>query len=97
MVTYLGERTIDGVLVTRNGEALDPRFDVGVLCREGFEWTYEGPAPQQLALALLMDHLGDAQAARRHAPAFMRTVVANFGNEWELTGDDIDAVLETLN
>jgi hypothetical protein len=96
MAIYLGERTIDGLSVTRDGVLLDPRFDVDVICREGFEWTYEGPAPQQLALALLADHLGDPAAARRHAPAFMREVVANFGNEWELTSEDIDAVLESL-
>ena len=96
MAIYQGERTIDGLTVTRDGAALDPRFDIEVVCREGFEWTYEGPAPQQLALALLADHLDDAAAARRLAPAFMREVVANFGNEWELTSEAIESVLASL-
>jgi hypothetical protein len=26
----------------------------------------------------------------------MRAIVANFGNEWEMTSDDIDLVLTTL-
>ena len=93
MKRYTGDRTIDGVKVTVNGSPLDPRTDVAEYSKNGFEWSYEGPEPRQLALALLVDHLGDAGAAKRMMEPFMRTVVANFGNEWEMTSADIDAAL----
>ena len=63
MKHYAGDRTIDGVKVTVDGAALDPCTDVMEFTRNGFEWSYEGPEPRQLALALLVDHLGDNAAA----------------------------------
>ena len=64
--------------------------------KNGFEWSYEGPEPRQLALALLVDHLGDKDAAKVAVEGFMQAVVANFGNEWEMTSDDIDLALTAL-
>ncbi len=93
MKRYTGDRTIDGVKVTVDGSPLDPRTDVAEYSKNGFEWSYEGPEPRQLALALLVDHLGDAEAAKRASEPFMRAVVANFDNEWEMTSADIDAAL----
>lgn len=93
MKRYVGDRTIDGVKVTVDGAPLDPRTNVVEYTKNGFEWSYEGPEPRQLALALLVDHLGDAEAAKRAVEPFMRAVVANFGNEWEMTSADIDAAL----
>ena len=94
---YLGERTIDGISVTVDGMPLDPRFDLRKLSPEGFEWTYEGAAPAQLALALLADHLQDDQNALALQDAFMCAAVANFENDWEMTSADIDAVLAQLD
>jgi len=65
--------------------------------KNGFEWSYEGPEPRQLALALLADHLGDDAAAMASVEPFMRSVVANFGNEWEMTSADIDQALAALS
>lgn len=93
MKRYTGDRTIDGVKVTVDDVPLDPRTDVTEYSRNGFEWSYEGPEPRQLALALLVDHLGDVEAAKLAVESFMHTVVANFGNEWEMTSADIDAAL----
>ena len=59
MKTYCGVRTIDGLKVTVDGDPLDERYDVKQFTSWGFEWTYEGAEPQQLALAILADHLGD--------------------------------------
>lgn len=95
MKRYVGDRTIDGVKVTVDGVPLNPRTDVTEYSKNGFEWSYEGPEPRQLALALLVDHLGDAEAAKRAVEPFMRAVVANFDNEWEMTSADIDAALQT--
>jgi hypothetical protein len=96
MKRYLGDRTIDGVTVTVDGAPLDPRIDVMEFTNNGFEWSYEGPEPCQLALALLVDHLGDNAVATAAAEPFMRAVVANFDNEWEMTSDDIDLALTAL-
>jgi hypothetical protein len=96
MKVYVGDRTIDGVSVRVNGAPLDPRTDIARFTPNGFEWSYEGQEPRQLALALLADHLGDGKEALKLADLFMRTVVANFDNEWELRGEDIDAALRVL-
>jgi Family of unknown function (DUF6166) len=92
--TYIGDRTIDGIQVSVDGSPLDPRYDLRRLTDGGFEWSYEGPEPEQLAFALLMDHLGDAAKAAALSGRFMREVVANFDNEWEMTSADIDGVIE---
>jgi hypothetical protein len=97
MKHYLGDRTIDGVKVTVDGASLDPRVDVMEFTKNGFEWSYEGPEPRQLALALLVDHLGDNAAAMTAVETFMRAIVANFENEWEMTSDDIDLALTALD
>jgi hypothetical protein len=97
MKHYLGDRTIDGVKVTVDGASLDPCVDVMEFTKNGFEWSYEGPEPRQLALALLVDHLGDNAAAMIAVETFMRAIVANFENEWEMTSDDIDLALTALD
>lgn len=96
MKTYSGDRTIDGIQVTVDGKPLDPRADLKAYSKNGFEWSYEGSEPRQLAFALLMDHLGDAARAATLDEAFMRTIVANFDNTWEMTSADIDANLAVL-
>ncbi|WP_026986104.1 DUF6166 domain-containing protein [Fodinicurvata fenggangensis] len=93
MKTYLGQRTMDGPQVTVDGNPLDPRFDLKTLSEEGFEWTYEGEAPAQLALAILADHFQDDCKALEHYDSFMRKAVANFNNDWEMTSQDIDNLL----
>jgi hypothetical protein len=97
MKRYVGDRTIDGVKVTADGTPLNPSTDVVEFTRNGFEWSYEGLEPRQLALALLVDHLGDREKAKAAVEPFMSEVVANFGNEWEMTSADIDAALSALS
>ena len=97
MKVYSGDRTIDGVKVTVDGAPLDPCLNVEEFTKNGFEWSYEGPEPRQLALALLVDHLGDKTPAKAMVEPFMREVVANFGNEWEKTSADIDSALAALS
>ncbi len=96
MKTYAGDRTIDGIVVTVDGEPLDQRLDVRTYSRNGFEWTYEGDESRQLALAILADHLGDEDHALRLVEPFMREVVANFDNTWEMTEDDVAAAVEAI-
>ncbi|MBV9860531.1 MAG: hypothetical protein JO267_00115 [Alphaproteobacteria bacterium] len=96
MKHYAGGRSLDGAVVTVDGRPLPPRFDLRRLSPTGFEWTYEGAGPAQLALALLADHLGDDRRALALYERFMRHVIAELDNSWEMTSADIDAALTEL-
>ncbi|SRR5579883_2844181 len=93
MTTYEGRRTIDGLVVTADGQKLDEHYEVKRFTKYGFEWTYEGESPQQLALAILYDYLGEKEKAIALSQPFMRAVVANLDNDWTLSGEEIDAFL----
>jgi hypothetical protein len=93
MKTYEGKRTIDGLVVTVDGKPLDEHYEVKRFTKYGFEWTYEGDSPRQLALAVLFDHVGDRDRAIRLCEPFMKTIVANLDNDWTLAGDEIDRFL----
>ena len=93
MATYEGKRTIDGLVVTVDGRRLDEHYDVKRFTKYGFEWTYEGESPQQLALAILFEHLGDKEKAVRLSAPFMQKVVANLDNDWTLGSDQIAAFI----
>lgn len=96
MKLYEGGRGLGGAQVTVDGAPLDPRFDVKAFSPAGYEWTYEGDGPRQLALALLCDHLGDPARALPLVEPFMRQVVAQLDNAWELTSEELDAELAAL-
>jgi hypothetical protein len=100
MKLYRGGRSLDGAVVSvaEGGQTrpLDPRYDLRRLSATGFEWTYEGAGPAQLALALLADHLGDDARALKLYQRFMRQLVAELDNSWELTSADIDAALAEI-
>ena len=93
---YRGERTIDAALVTVDDRFLDERRDLKLFTDHGFEWSYEGDGPRQLALAILADHLGDDQAALQYVEAFMVGIVANFDNDWEMTSAHVESALENV-
>jgi Family of unknown function (DUF6166) len=96
MKVYQGKRTIDGLVVTVDGRPLSEHYEVKRFTRYGFEWTYEGDSPQQLALAILADHLGDKDEAIRLSEPFMKAVVANLDNDWRLSGAEVEAALREL-
>jgi hypothetical protein len=96
MKVYEGGRSLAGAVVTVDGRPLPPRYDLKKLSPAGFEWTYEGAGPAQLAIALLADHLGDDQKALQHHEAFMREVIAELDNAWRLTSADIDDALKRM-
>lgn len=108
MVTYYGKRTVVG-----GPERVMVRADMGagvvlthpLLHRElhsptGFQWGYGGSGPADLALSILLDHLGESPTQaqlERGQPvawalhqAFKWDFVAGFGDEWELTSDRIN-------
>ena len=95
---YRGDRTQAGAEVWVDGKPLPKRTDLKKISRDGlFEWSYEGSEPAQLALAILANHLNDEASALQLYPAFMRNIVANFDNEWEMNSSDIDKALANIS
>ena len=86
MKTYEGKRSIDGLWSRSTAGRLPEHYEVKQFTSWGFEWTYEGASPQQLALAILYDHLGDKERAIRLSEPFMKKIVADMDNDWTLTG-----------
>jgi hypothetical protein len=96
MKIYEGKRTIDGLVVTVDGKPLSEHYEVKRFTTFGFEWTYEGDSPRQLALAILVDHLGDNGRAIALAEPFMKDIVANLDNDWRLSGAEVEAAIRRL-
>ena len=96
MKTYEGKRAFDGLLVTVDGRPLPEHYEVKQFTTWGFEWTYEGESPQQLALAILYDHLGDKIRAMGLSEPFMKLIVANLDNDWTLTSPEIDQAIQRI-
>ena len=97
MKTYEGRREGYAVLVTVNGNPLNPRLDLWNHSPTGFEWGYCGSGPAQLALALLADHLSDDRQALDIYQRFKWAVVAELPKRgWTLTSHGIDQALERI-
>jgi hypothetical protein len=90
MKIYEGKRTIDGLVVTVDGKPLPEHYEVKRFTKYGFEWTYEGESPRQLALAILFDRLGDGERAVALSERYMKDVIANLDNDWRITGVEVD-------
>jgi Family of unknown function (DUF6166) len=77
---------MDGLVVTVDGKKLDEHYEIERFTKFG---------PQQLALAILFDRLGNKERAIQLSGPFMKTVIANLDNDWKLTGEDIDAFIRS--
>ena len=60
---------------------------------DGFNWSYAGSGPAQLALAILLDHTGDKEIAVAMHQRFKFAFVARWGDYWRITSEEIDAWL----
>ena len=78
------------------GHEAAAKWAVEQFTKWGFEWTYEGASPQQLALAILYDHLGNKDRAIQLSEPFMKRVVADLDNDWMLTSDDVDKAIHAI-
>jgi hypothetical protein len=92
---YRGERRPDGicsVLVEDRGtdgattriawRELPLHLEIRAHSPSGFAWGYGGSGPAQLALALLVDALGDRELAERH-------YVSKWEDNWSITACEI--------
>jgi hypothetical protein len=94
---YKGIRSYGQAFVAVDGRPLDPRFDLRSHSPDGFEWGYGGSGPAQLALALLVDHLGDTAQALALYHDFKFALVAGLPREeWTLTSEQIQQVIDAL-
>ncbi len=89
--TYRGRRTLNGVLVTVDGNALTVYRSLAARNHspDGFNWGYSGSGPAQLALAILLDVTDDRDYSLDHYQDFKRQFVAGFGDTWGLTESQV--------
>ena len=74
------------LVVTVDGKRARRALRRAALHDVGLRVDLRGRQPEQLALALLIEHLKDNARAIRLAEPFMRSVVANLDNDWVLQG-----------
>jgi len=94
MTTYKGIKTTDpgSAVVWKDNSTLSPVLSQQVWNHSpDFQWGYEGSGPAQLALALLFDVTGSRSLAVHLHQDFKRACVANWGETWEITSDQINA------
>lgn len=103
---YRGMRNPDllntaGEVVVTVNEQLLPLAPSLKICKHspgGFNWGYGGSGPAQLALAILLDYLGDKAKAFHLHQEFKWKIIAPLPAEkdWELTGDQIDTIVREI-
>jgi hypothetical protein len=84
------------LVVTVNGQPLDPCLDVANQSPDGFDTA--GKGAYQLALAILADFIGDAWLAAQLAPYFKADVIAKLpiDREWQITSAEIRQWLDSF-
>lgn len=99
MPIYRGYRYQEAgpLVVTKDGKVLSPGRSQKIWNHspDGFQWGYGGSGPAQLALALLLDATDDEKIAVYHHQNFKREYVAGWGEDWEMTTEQIQAWLST--
>jgi hypothetical protein len=102
MKRYIGSRKKDGCQVTvmedgRPSRPLALRLDLRNHSPTGFEWGYGGSGPAQLALALAMDVLGDADRAQRVYQTLKFKLVGRLPDHgWELSEDQLISAITAI-
>ena len=92
-VAYVGFRTAEGprVHVVRDGNPFLLRH-VEMHSPTGFEWGYAGSGPADLALSILVDYLGNEEAAEDLRGVFKEEVISRLpSTAWMLTEDALAA------
>jgi hypothetical protein len=102
MKTYTGYRRPEGCVVKvhePDGTARDLplRLDLRNHSPTGFEWSYAGSGPAQLALALAADVLGDDEQAQQVYQNLKFKLVGRLPRDgWSLTEDQLRAAISEI-
>ena len=97
--TYNGQRRNYCFDVTVDGKPLDPGPSQKLQNHspDGFAWGYGGSGPAQLALAILLNYLGDGdRALKNHQEFKFRRVAWPARESWAITGAEIDLVINKI-
>jgi hypothetical protein len=94
-VIYTGrkERTSEGgMLVLRNGFPFSPGPSQRLINHspDGFNWSYWGSGPAQLALALLLDITHNPSLAIAKHQQYKFEVIGKLQDGWEITSTEIE-------
>ena len=93
MKVYRGTRQPDfKTIVTINDQPFNPQPSQNIWNHspDGFNWGYGGSGPSQLALAILLDHFGDTDLARKYYQDFKWNVISKLPDTWELTDQQVE-------
>lgn len=99
---YFGEarETPGGRDVCCNGRSIDPAVSRRLRNHspDGFQWGYAGSGPAQLALALCLDFLEDADRALDVYQRFKFRVIATLDQsaDWKLSGRQVREAVEAI-
>jgi hypothetical protein len=92
---YEGVESEGEVMVLVDGmRPLAPRYDLRNHSPSGFAWGYNGSGPAQLALAIMADAVGDADAVVAYQE-FKARVVSRWeqGKPWRITQREVCAFI----
>jgi len=88
------------VFVVRDGTVrlLDPRRDLERCSPDGLSWGYRGSGPAQLAVAMLMEVLGNWERVQRVRHQFTDRFVSRIppNRNWTADGSDILAITRDI-
>jgi hypothetical protein len=88
------------VFAVRDGKAsfLDPHYELENFSPDGFAWGYRGSASSQLAIAMLIDVLGDWKRVKPLWPMFHDEFVIKLPRDanWTADGATIFEIAENL-
>jgi hypothetical protein len=95
--TVSGVQVLVGDQVTRGEHELDiePSLKLRNHSPTGYNWSYGGSGPAQLALALLLHFTESDDVALRQYQNFKFEFVAGWGDEWQITGEEIRVWLDS--
>jgi len=80
--------------VVVDGRPLKCRYDLLSASPDGFEWSYSGSGPAQLAISILADAFGD-QIAKELYEEFKREVIATLPEHgWRLTRQELEQLVD---